>query len=190
MTDDLHLEHLGACRTAFRGSPEACGRILLVGEDNPQSARPEHALFPYPEGCAGNRLQEKILRVPRADYLAMWRTNLCCPTWSTRAAKLRGRVLLDRGAPWDLIVCLGAKVAGVMIDFATNSSKYPEWEPFTVRVAVNSIPPSKEIPTPMLRMVYLPHPSGRNRVWNAPGPRARVLPLMRTLAPDIAWGRL
>ena len=56
MTDLLHLEHLGACRSALRDTPDACGRILLCGEDNPVSAEPEHALYPLPDNCAGHRL--------------------------------------------------------------------------------------------------------------------------------------
>lgn len=116
--DKLHLKHLGACRTAFRDAPEACGRILMVGEDNPVSAAPEHALFPYPPRCAGWNLQDKILGIPRMHYLAIWRTNLCTGSWSVKSARERAKVLLatarlhegqDR-VPWDVVVLLGAKV--------------------------------------------------------------------------------
>jgi hypothetical protein len=43
----LDLEHLGAHRRSDIFGP--C-EVLLVGEDNPQSAAPEHALYPWPPG--------------------------------------------------------------------------------------------------------------------------------------------
>ena len=83
MSETRRDEFLGACRTAFGHSPPDCARALLIGEDNPLSAVPEHALFPYPVGCAGHRLAG-ILGLGNAAYLALWRTNLCVGGWSSK----------------------------------------------------------------------------------------------------------
>ena len=112
-----NLEHLGAHRVKLNHvSDKAAATILLLGEDNPQSDDPLRALFPEPTGCAGNRLQKKIFKVDRAIYLAMWRTNLCNPTWELGAARARALVIapqatsVEDAAPWKTIVLLGAKV--------------------------------------------------------------------------------
>lgn len=168
--DRLHLEHAGACRTAFRDVPDACARILLVGEDNPISAAPEHALFCAPEGCAGQRLQGLIFSLPRTQYLALWRTNLCVGGWSAPRARMRARELTAPAAPWNVIVMLGRKVA------AAFSQVVPvEVAPFCVHEG-------------RLRFASLPHPSGRNTVWNQRGPIESARRLMAELALELAWG--
>ncbi len=159
--DLLHLTHEGACQTAFQGTPEACGRVLLVGEDNPQSSAPEHALFPYPEGCAGNRLM-KILGLRPATYLALWRTNLCSPRWSKKDAASRMIHLTWPDAPWDTIVLLGRKCADVF-------SAWHDVAPFaTVRHDVVGMNGAIEDRHKTFQVVSLPHPSGRNLLWNDP----------------------
>lgn len=187
MVDSLHLEHLGAHRTAFDHVPEACGRVLLLGEDNPQSSDPRHALYPLPAGCAGSRLQDRILDVGMAPYLATWRTNLCSPRWSLSQARLRARALISRAAPWDIIIALGAKVAHVMGELTTVGTRYPKWTPFTVRTAVND-GVNQDVPTPLLRVVYLPHPSGRNLVWNSGDAVSTARHLIREVVPGYPAG--
>lgn len=187
-----HLEHLNAHRTRCdHASERSAGTILLLGEDNPQSDDPRHALFPEPPGCAGNRLQEKIFKVDHALYLAMWRTNLCNPTWELQAARARALVIAPQAAtvadavPWKTIVLLGAKV---MRAFAEAHS-IPEMPPFAERrwcrayvetpgnVSVHSEP-----------LIYLPHPSGRSQAWNAPAAVHRARALLAVAAPEIPWG--
>lgn len=180
MTDRLHQEHLGACRSAFEGAHPATASVLFLGEDNPQSARPEHALFNYPEGCAGHRLQSKILGVDRLNYLATWRTNLCNPTWSLKAARLRVAELFSpanhASAPlgvktWRTVILLGRKVADA-VGF----------------VADREIPAFTSYQTNGFTLVSLPHPSGRNLIWNDRQVILNARALLREVCPDYPWG--
>lgn len=176
MTDNLHQEFLRACRTAFRGS-EACGKVLLLGEDNPISSAPEHALFPYPEGCSGERLCNKVLGLRRATHLALWRTNLCVGGWSMPRARERAHALLSEHAPWSVVVLLGAKVReaiGYEGAFFTYGTRYG-WSP-------------GDAPSRPFTLVSLPHPSGRNLVWNNPARCVDARMLLREVAPDVPWG--
>lgn len=175
----LHLQHLGACRSALPGSAEACGRVLLVGEVNPISARPEHALFCAPAGCSGHRLQEVILALPRVHYLALWRTNLCRGDWSTTLARGRAAQLVDGGAPWDVIVMLGKQVASAFAPLVglSGAARMPD----VSRVARAGRGTD-------LTLASIGHPSGLNRRWNEPGAVERARDLMRSLAPEIPWG--
>lgn len=178
---DMHLTHLGACRTAFRVAPEACGRILLVGEDNPISDAPEHALYCGPVGCSGWRLQEKIFGLPRLQYLALWRTNLCVGGWSTKKARERARELTPPNTPWNLIILLGRKVASVFSQVVTGDSP-----PFHVRETNAGSRSSGG--QGLFRFLSLPHPSGINARSYGAQAVADTRQIMRELAPDLAWG--
>jgi hypothetical protein len=140
-------------------------RILLVGEDNPQSVADEHALYPAPYGCAGHRLQSAILAIDEMRYLSIWRTNLCLgERWSAAKAHARAEILLglrmsltttspSSDTPWRTIVILGSKVAGVFSRILPSGAPF---EPFTrYRWAPGDVD-----------IVALPHPSGRCQVWN------------------------
>lgn len=197
MTDDrLHLSHLGACRTAFRGVPDACSRILIVGEDNPQSSRPEHALFCAPDGVAGHRLQSKIFAIPRAAYLAIWRTNLCSPTWDLRAARERARELLapvklhdgGQAPPWNVVGLLGAKVAEVAMEAIDHPHPIKPFERRPWTFAIDDQTEPKRWMAHSGDMVYIPHPSGRCRAWNDPASVHKVRAIMAEVAPEIPWG--
>jgi hypothetical protein len=152
-------------------------QILLVGEDNPQSSADEHALFPYPPNCAGERLCNRIFALPwTSEYLSMWRVNLCNPGWSDRVAGRRAWELLDQDAPWTKLVLLGRKVAGIFQPIANNR----ELEPFSI----SRIDTGHRTFT----VASLPHPSGRCREWNDHKNYERARGVMRALAPDITWG--
>ncbi len=178
-----------ACRTAFQGTPRACGEILLVGELNPISQSPEFALFCAPDGCSGQRLQDKIFGLPRAEYLAMWRTNLCVQAWSATRARERARVLLAPDVPWRTIVLLGAKVSGAFGQVLALPCGQ-EIRPFTTHrlpstQVLGLLPRLAEIES---KIICLPHPSGLNRIWNTPGAVGTARQIMREVAPDLAWG--
>lgn len=127
-----------------------------MGEDNPHSGDPRHALCPYPPGCAGSRLQDRILDVSLGDYLRRYdRVNLCAGKWSAPEARLRAAGLVSDGA---LLVLLGAKVAAA---FGLDH------EPFTVAGLRGAV------------VVQLPHPSGRCRVWNDPASYGRARAVLR-----------
>jgi hypothetical protein len=132
---------------------------LLVGEDNPYGSRPEYALYPLPEGASGDRLCRLVMGLDHDTYLdAFERGNLCTGKWSMPAARTQAARVLQLRPPEVRLVLLGSKVAQAFgLEFA----------PFTAQ-AVGLLGH---------RAVLLPHPSGRNRIWNEPGAfrRARNL---------------
>jgi hypothetical protein len=129
-------------------------KILLVGELNPYGADPEYALYPLPAHASGNRLKE-ILGLTLREYLKEHdRVNLCTGSWSAKAAKLRAFELLEVREPGTGLVLCGSKVA-----YAFNQT-YPGG--FLHRTARG------------LFVLVIPHPSGRNRVWNDPAAAADV----------------
>ncbi len=130
-------------------------RPLLVGEDNPHSADPRHALYPYPEHCAGGRLCVRVMGLTPREYL-------CSGAWKMAEARLAARSLFGRERVY---VLLGAKVASAF-GLAFHA-------PFTRMRWSN----------PLWRMtctvVQLPHPSGRARAWNEPGAFERARAVLR-----------
>ena len=131
-------------------------RPLLVGECNPYGGRPMFALYPYPDRSSGARLAH-ILGLTRKNYLLRFeRTNLCVDRWSIRAARLAADSILAKRpvCPIEVtpIILLGSKVCQA---FGVA------YEPFCG----------------IRNFRMLPHPSGRNRIWNDPraAERARAL---------------
>lgn len=124
--------------------------VLLVGECNPRNPAPHFALWPYP-GSAGDRLRQH-LDLSREQYTSLWRANLCASKWDDTVAVLRAMQLTRRVSvrrpddPWWLIVTLGRKVSRAM-GLA---------EPTFMRV--------RQVGD--LKLLELPHPSGRCREWN------------------------
>ena len=166
--------HLGACRIS---GPDACGEILLVGEDNPLSMDPRYALYHEPRNCTGQRLQSKILGLrPRQSYLPIWRTNLCIGGWDADAAQDRAIVLLGEDAPWRIIVMLGAKVSGA---FTRASGTH-----------VATFSHSLDGRSGRQVRVSLPHPSGRNPIWNDLTKVDLARSILRGVAPGVLWGEI
>lgn len=131
---------------ALARRPSDPRRPLLVGEDNPRSADPTHALLPYPDNCAGHRLS-KILGLSRVEYMMIFdRVNLCLENWVAAEARERAAELDDGARP---LVLLGVKV--------TRAFGLPT-APFVQHA----------------NKLVFPHPSGRCRVWNDEGTRERA----------------
>jgi len=150
--------------------------VLLVGECNPYFAGhgdPSYSLFCYPVGSAGYRLR-RILGLPQHRYLALHRANLCDGDWSKERAKQRAHELLSPQAPWSVIVLLGRKVTEAFEKVALDGAPLVA---FSTRTCC-----------PGMTLVSLPHPSGRNLVWNQPWARDRARQLLREVAPEVAWG--
>lgn len=167
--------HLDASRIA---GPDACRKILLVGESNPLCTSSDYALYHEPHNCAGHRLQSKILGVrARQTYLPMWRTNLCVGGWDFAMACDRAQTLFDDQAPWDVVVMLGKKVA-----LAFSKAIYDVVQPFG---ASQRARPGSERST---TFVSLPHPSGRNAGSWTPANVARARATLTGVAPLIPWG--
>lgn len=145
-------------------APTRRPRATLIGEDNPHSADPRHALFPYPANCAGERLQNLVMGVGVADYLRDYeRVNLCAGRWSAPEARDRAEELLD--SERSVLVLLGAKVA--------RAFGWPH-EPFATYWVSRD-----HLDRPACRVVLLPHPSGRCRIWNSPDAFARAQSILR-----------
>lgn len=147
--------------------------LLLVGEVNPYGGDDSRALIDYPEGCAGHRLR-RILGLPRDDYRALRRTNLCRGDWDGRAARERAREILSSGRV--VVVMLGRKVAqafGFRGEFFTRTDAHVRGF-FDGKVDYC--------------LASLPHPSGRCLIWNRSDSAIRARDLLRGIAPDVAWG--
>lgn len=179
-----HLEHAGAHR--YAPAIPSC-RVLLLGEDNPQSADPRHALYPYPEGCAGHRLATRILDLSTGSYMSIWRTNLCNPRWSTPAARERAKLLVDPvvGHPWKVIVMLGRKVADAVcraLDMRDSETGKPvgidAFDSRTIGWRIGEVEHK-------LELVALPHPSGRSLVYNDFKMRESARRLVALHAPEL-----
>lgn len=152
---------------------EMTGRVLLVGENNPYGSDPEFALYCYPPGCAGYRLR-RIFGLPQHQYLALHRKNLCDGDWSKDQAKTRAFELLSPQAPWNVIVLLGRKVTEAFEKVALGGDPLVA---FSTRASC-----------PGVTLVSLPHPSGRNLVWNQPWAPKRAREILRDLVPELPWG--
>jgi hypothetical protein len=128
---------------------------LLVGEQNPYGADPRLALYPLPKYASGARLA-RILGLSAHAYLqAFDRVNLCAGRWKFQEARMAAeRIWRDRSG--GVVVMLGAKVAAA---FAV---------PYTPLGAVMRVGPWVGTHLRAPSYCILPHPSGRNRAWNAP----------------------
>ncbi len=133
-------------------------RGLLVGEAPGPNTDPFLPLFPEPSQSAGGRLL-KYAGVPTADWLGkLVRMNLCDGTWSARRA-VAGRAralafLLDQrnyhdGTPLRVLL-LGARVARAWSCFGAFGSVEMEHRSDA-----------------SLRVAWIPHPSGKNLLYNS-----------------------
>jgi hypothetical protein len=136
---------------------ERRSRVLLVGESNPYGSIPEFALWPEPEGCAGWRLCHTILGMERGEYFRTFdRVNLLdYVRWSAPAARRMAAALTH-----DRRILLGRKVA--------EAHGIREWVPFRIHTITTPL-------VPFCHLLTLPHPSGRNRMWNDPLNVAKAL---------------
>ena len=144
--------------------------VLLCGESNPYSLDPEHALLPWPREAAGNRLR-LILGMTDQQYLrAFVRRNLLMGTtrWSVVAARVAVHLLYQAHRP-QVVICLGRRVADAWATAYGGAGPEP--------LCVAELRPSLE--QERMRLVHVPHPSGRNRAWNVAGTVARARALVR-----------
>lgn len=162
--------------------PDACRRVLLVGELNPYGVDPRYALYYEPPNSAGGRLQRLVLGVrARSTYLAMWRANLCTSRWNDGAAAQRAGELCrspeleQPGLPWRLIVALGVNV----------STAFARAAQVSVSAFCEPVPLSSG-----QTLVSIPHPSGLGRVYNDRSAVTRARLLLASVAPDVPWGEL
>jgi hypothetical protein len=145
---------------------------LIVGEINPYGHDERFALYPYPDGCAGERLCHMVMGLNRKTYLDSFdRVNLLQQDrWSAPAARASANRLAVLDAEYRrTYVLLGRKVSEA---FALYECAMPS---LVRRGDVSAI-------------VVLPHPSGRNRAWNDPGLVATCRKILREVLPNIPFG--
>lgn len=144
-------------------SRDACvPLVLLVGESNPYSRVEDHALLPYPVNASGDRLR-RILGMDEDEYLrAFVRRNLLvgpsAERWGIVRARYRAQELLAQFKP-NAVVALGRRVVGALADVLD----VPVPSAFYQVVAHQS---AVESDVGRVRLLALPHPSRRSRVWN------------------------
>ena len=127
-------------------------RVVILGMNNPHSARQDTALLPWPRGCAGWRLWKmanEVCGVSRAEYCRLTdrRNLLDARTWDARRASERvedvGTTLQGRR-----VVVLGRTLARLMWLPETTPATWQRGGRFDFEWA------------------YLPHPSGLCRDYN------------------------
>lgn len=134
-------------------------KIFLVGESNPVSASPRHALYPFPVHHSGGRLCFDILKMDYREYLrAFERRNVLQlaegERWSAPKAREAARLIGEEAhAAWGpggtpRMVVLGQKVC------AAFGVPYQPLQAYQSRACID--------------FFVLPHPSGLNRMWNEP----------------------
>ena len=152
---------------------------ILVGESNPHSADPRHALYPLPTNAAGGRLA-RALGLSARDYLRVFpdRRNLLPPKtkWSAPLARRGADDVLRAAPPGAVLVLLGARVSAALgVDYRSGL--------YLPRMAhVGADVPRRRV------VLVLPHPSGRCREWNDPQTAERVRSALREVGALPAQG--
>lgn len=127
-------------------------RPILLGQNNPLSSRPEHALFPHPPGCTGHRLLEllrkRLPEVTRQQYLAAFdRRNLICGRdWNNGDARIAAAALVAELRHGERTVLALGEAVRLALDLPRRLLHPIRRDGVTWRL--------------------LPHPSGRNRWYN------------------------
>jgi hypothetical protein len=127
----------------------------LVGMNNPVSSKPEHVLYPVPDGCTGNRIWRMIADVDwtvgQRDYIRAFERLNVLPgkVWNASEARRRGRELFAelcaRGGGHVLV--FGAQTRDAM---GLPLIPICEWRQVAFGCA----------------WTWAPHPSGRNPWYN------------------------
>ena len=131
-------------------------KITIVGMNNPLSRRPEHALWPQPDGCSGHRLWLMATArtgITQDEWIAMTdRRNLCTGDWDRDQARLQARAWIPELSGRTTIL-LGAEVANCFPSTGLMCQWAKSW----------GSPPRAANP-----WIHIPHPSGRNHYYNDP----------------------
>lgn len=133
-------------------------RPMIIGMNNPLSSDPEHALYPHPPGCTGERifrmLSGEIPGYAEEDYLAEWdRRNLIGGrAWPTGVGAKQYHKLAAQAF---LTALQGSERSVVLLGREVQAA-------FDVRLP----PLSRERVRAGWWACTLPHPSGLNRWFN------------------------
>jgi hypothetical protein len=143
---------------------DAKGRaVIVVGDVSRSGEHPAYPLYHLPRTGTGNRLRV-VMGLTDLEYHNISKYNLCRTEWSMSAARESARCLTEM-CPGGVYILLGVKVMKAFD--VTGVFRVTHTPPFCVT---------------------LPHPSGANRVWNAPGTREWARTVLAEAAPGIPWG--
>jgi hypothetical protein len=133
-------------------------KVWLIGEHNPYGSDPRYALFPRPKNATGGRLA-RALGLKDHEYIERFeRVNLLdWIPWSVPRAREAAEGIARRIGRSPCVL-LGARVSAA---FGV------EFDPFCEKSGFGLFDHST-------RVVVLPHPSGRSRLWNAPDAQQRA----------------
>jgi len=159
-------------------------RPLLVGLHNPLSPKPEHALYPRPEGCTGWRLLQMLgPAYTERDYLrAFDRVDLLDhheqvggKGYAARLRQARPRLVEHIIAgQYKYVVLFGTDVWRAVLG-PHGRDKSPPWTLWTfMRLTEDRLG----------HFLTLPHPSGRNRWYQDRVNEAAARRALRQLAED------
>ena len=154
--------HLGLERADDYDGPR---RALLVGENPGPHTHADTPLFPWPESSSAGRLMAMSELTPGQYLGCLYRRNLADVEWSKREARARARRIVTAlfDSPKDLrVVLCGAKVGRAFqlsVEF---------WE--VTRLVSGQM------------AVVIPHPSGKNLLYNDQWNRERTGRWMRWAA--------
>lgn len=175
----LMCRRLGLSSDEAHSVNEAAPRAIIVGEAPGPNTFNDCPMYPYPERSAGGRLL-KMSGMKPLDYLrAFHRVNLnveYSKHWGApqqeearHTAGLLGPVAENLALP---LVLLGVRVARA---FGLEHAEQLQWMRFNGEPgnAARTWLPEKAVDTG-LRAVRLPHPSGRNHVYNNPATVGRA----------------
>ena len=152
---------------------------MLVGEANPYGGDPAYALYPVPEGSAGERLCCMILGMYRKDYLREFdRVNLCPERWLVKQAKDNAKQYVWKTG--GNFILLGSKVCSA---FGVKYEPYSSWGFMLPAQAMDA---GADRGTVVRSSgIVLPHPSGLCRLWNEPGAVQRARAAVLELCPHL-----
>lgn len=159
-------------------------RTILLGMNNPYGDRPNTALYPAPELSAGWRLWRMLaevgrsrgLEIRRKHYLEAFdrRNVLNAVEWSRADAELAAQDVLPTLAGRRLVI-LGAETADVL---GLPRTDIGEWRQTHLPIFPDFNPSAKisdiDIIEDRADYTCLPHPSGRNRIYNDTDTRWRA----------------
>lgn len=146
-------------------------KIVIIGMCNPQSTRPEHALWTQPPGCTGHRLWQLATArtgVSEDEWLAMTdRRNLCTGSWDRARAREQAEAWRDELAG-RTVIQLGLEVLAAMRCYTRR-----DW-PQDILYRRLEWQRGRD-------WIMVPHTSGLSHFYNADGHRAAVEILLQEL---------
>ena len=158
------------------------GRPIVVGELNPHGANPYYALYHLPRAASGNRLR-CIMGLTDIEYDRLLdKVNLCAGEWKLARARTNLIDLLAR-YPGRVFILLGSKVLQAARRVGPGMQ---DWEGSLELFDVARAPSIGG--AARCTVVFLPHPSSRNRMWNKPGAVSQARKLLAEVVPGISWG--